>query len=72
MPDFISSQKCTPHSTGVNSHLLFSLGYFAKNLSMSMKECVNRFSNLRDLQNVIRDNGDDRQPEKPYSSGKSV
>jgi len=39
---------------------------------MSIKECVNHFSNLKDLQNVIRDNVDVRQPEKPHSSGKSV
>jgi len=42
-----------------------------------MKECVNRFPNLKDLQNVIRDKWNDvdvRQPEseKPYISGKSV
>jgi len=41
-----------------------------------MKEGVNRFSNLKDLQNVIRDKWHDldvRQPEseKPYSSGKA-
>jgi len=44
---------------------------------MSIKECVNRFSKLKDLQNVIRDKWHDvdvRQPEseKPFSSGKSV
>jgi len=44
---------------------------------MSIKKCVNNFSNLKDLQNVIRDKWHDvdvRQPEseKPYSSGKSV
>jgi len=44
---------------------------------MSMKECVNRFPNFKDLQNVIRDKWhvvDVRQPEleKPYSSEKSV
>jgi len=46
-------------------------------MSMSMKECVNHFSNPKDLQNVIRDKWHDvdvRQPEseKPCSSGKSV
>jgi len=44
---------------------------------MSVNECVNCFSNLKDLWIVIRDTWYDvdiRQPEseKPYSSGKSV
>jgi len=29
-PDFISSQKCTPRSTDLNPHSLFSLGYLAR------------------------------------------
>jgi len=44
---------------------------------MSMKEGVNRFSNLKDLQNLIRDKWHDvvfrqSKSEKPYYSGKSV
>jgi len=29
-PDFISSRKCTPHSTDLNPDSLFSLGYLGK------------------------------------------
>jgi len=63
MPDFISSQKCTLHSTDLNRHTLFSL---AETCLCLWKKCVNHFSNLKNFQNVIRDKWNDvdgRQPE---------
>jgi len=57
------------------SSLIIQFGIHCKNLSM--KEGVNRFSNLKDFQIVIRGKWHDvdvKQPEseKAYSSGKSV
>jgi len=48
------------------SPLIILFGIHDKNLSMSMNECVNRFSKLKNLQHVIRDKWHDvdvRQPE---------
>jgi len=48
MPHFISSQKCTPVIPRI-----IRFETLCKNLSM--KEDINRFSNLKYLQIVIRD-----------------
>jgi len=76
MLNFISLQKRTSHSTDLNPHSLFSLGYLAKNLPMSMKKCVNRLSSLRSSECYQRQMARCRHQSttirKPHSSGKSV
>ena len=72
-PDFITSQEWTPHSPDLNP-LDYSVWDILQELVYEGRR--EPFANLKDLQNVIRDNigtmSMTRESEKLYCSGKGV